>query len=211
MPSAFEESAKQAAVMAAERRWQQQQAVKRRQWWKARMRGCLAFLVLLAGLCGAGLFLARTYHPEVPVSQYTFRGVVNWIRGGQHSSSDEVARRESYMSAVASFGRFPLKLWREAADTEKPQKAAEGTRYLVLVGKDDGVRLFELRSTGKGGVSVMMLSPVADASQEDVSAFREAISGRPYFILRGETVYVCGSKTVDEGKRVLKSLLGDLR
>lgn len=206
--SNFEQNAQHAAVEAVERRWKQRHDAEMRLLRKKRINNCMAILVLLSGLCGGGYFAVQQYGEEIrDLIGFDIRDIVKMLPIGGLGSGADGECRESYVALIESFQDKECVLWRDAPNSVKPKSAQMGTRYLALVGDRGAVRLFDLAVNERGVLSGKELSPVGSPVDVNMTKFNEVVAHKTYYILCKDIVYVCGSKDLAQGKRLLKELL----
>ena len=194
--SDFEKSAQQAAVEAVENRWRRKNDAERRQRLRKRFANLFAIVVLLAGLTGAGLFAVRYFEIDIPIpTDIGVRDFVDGLGGGREASKQEVDRRSEYVRLLDSFKGRECLQWRDAPESIKPKTAIAGVRYLVLCEERGDKRLYELVSDGRGSMTVKVLSPLTEPIGIEMKDFKVAVSGKPYFILCNDVLYVVGAKT----------------
>ena len=194
MASEFERSAQQEAVAAVERRWKLQHDAERRQRMRKQLGNLLAIVVLLVGLAGIGCFAIRYFEMDIPFAvDFDMGDFVAGSGGGRETSKAEIDRRGEYVRLLDSFkGRKCVK-WRDAPARIKPKTAVAGVHYLVLCEERGDKRLYELVSDGRGGMTVMALSPLTEPIRIEMKNFKEVVKGKPYFILCNDVMYAVGS------------------
>lgn len=193
--SDFEKNAQQAAVEAVEKRWRQKNAAERRQRFRKRLGNLFAIVILLAGLVGVGCFAVRYFELDIPIpTDFDTRDIVVGLGGGCETSKAEIDRRNEYVRLLASFKGKECIQWRDAPAAIKPKTAVAGVRYLVLCEERGDKRLYELVSDGRGSMVVVALSPLTEPIRLEMKDFKEAVNGKPYFILCNDVLYVVGCK-----------------
>lgn len=197
MEGEFERNAQQEAVAAVERRWERQHDAEQRRQMMVARGNLFANVVLLLGLVGIGCFavcyFVRDIHAPAgfDLCDFVFR---LGFGGGCEVSKADVDRRSEYVRLTDSFKGRECVQWSDAPATIRPKTAVAGVRYLVLCEERADKRLYELVSDGRGSMTVMALSPLAEPIRFEMKDFKAAVSGKPYFILCNDVLYVVGCK-----------------
>ena len=194
MASEFERNAQQEAVAAVERRRKRQHDVERRQRMRRRLGNLLAIVILLAGLAGIGCFAVRYFEMNIPFAvDFDVRNFFASWGGGRGTSKAEIDRRGEYVRLLDFFRGRKCVQWSDAPVTIKPKTAAVGVHYLVLCEERGDKRLYELVSDGRGSMTAMALSPLTEPTRIDMKDFKDAVKGKPYFILCNDVLYAVGN------------------
>ena len=176
----FVTRAKQSAVAAVEARFAREEKQRRTVERRARAKGCLAWLILLAIAAAAGLYLACR-HYGIGVGEVNMR-VHEMISSRRYERIEEM------------FRTAPLSYWKEAPDAIRPGMVAESTMYHALLPNAEGRILLELTALPGGEMTVRRLSALLDPVELPVQEFTRLTARTPYLIAVGGNVYFCSSK-----------------
>lgn len=207
MKSEFEQSAQAAAVAAAERRWRERRDAERSQLRMKNAKGCLALVLLLTGLVAGGWLVVRSPEVNVPGCEGVL-DVARILAGVEkESSAFERRLRDDYADNLQGFCVERLVLWKDAPPAVKPKTSQRPLRFLALVeAARDDVQLYDLQTDGRGRTSVKSLSPLSCSSEVPYETFKDAVSGKVYFVRCEGAVYVCGSEDLAQARAALSRL-----
>ena len=189
----FVTKAKQSAVAAVESRFAREEAQRRKVERRARVKGCFAWLILIAIAAAAGLyFVGKRY--GIGFSEVSMR-------------VHEAVQTRRYERIEEMFRIAPIAEWRTAPDDVRPGKVATNTTYYALMPDGDGRALLELSAQPGGGMRVWRLSPLADPVELQAEAFQAFAARTPYLISVNGTVYFCTGKRAAMDKNVFRATL----
>ena len=189
----FVTKAKQSAVAAVEARFKHEEEIRRRAERRARAKGCLAWVILLAMAVAGGVYWACR-HYGIDISEVGLR-VQEELQTRRYERIEEVFR----ISPIAD--------WRTAPENLRPGKAATNTIYYAMLPADEGRMLLELTVAPGGSMSVRRLSAIADPVSLEPDAFQRFAEKTPYLIQAGGNVYFCSGKKVSVDKETFRSRL----
>ena len=189
----FVTKAKQSAVAAVEARFKHEEEIRRKMERRARAKGCLAWVILLAMAAAGGVYWACR-HYGIDISEVRLR-VQEELQTRRYERIEEVFR----ISPIAD--------WRAAPEDLRPGKAATNTIYYAMLPADEGRMLLELTVAPGGSMSVRRLSAIAEPVALEPDAFQRLTAKTPYLIQAGGNVYFCSGKKVSADKETFRSRL----
>ena len=176
----FVTRAKQSAVAAVEARFARDENQRRKMERRARAKGCLAWLILLAIAGAAGIYLACR-HYGIGISEVSMR-------------VHEAISSRRYEKIEEMFRIAPLAYWKDAPDSIRPDKVAESTVYHAMFPDEEGRILLEMTALPGGKLTMRRLSALLDPVEFPAQEFARLTAHSPYLIAVGGSVYFCPSK-----------------
>lgn len=204
MKSNFEEQSKIAAVAAVERRWREKEEANKKNARRARYQRFMLFLGLL--IIGVGGTFAALYK----LGYITSFRLPTWDSLMQSKGADKegLAQLDAFTDILQRFKADTINLWREAPSEIKPQSAAVGTVYHILLEKKKGgLGLYRMTSKGAGNFTVEEIVPFRKPITIKMSECKGARQGALQLIEHADKVYVSGTDTVSDGYTLRKRLL----
>jgi len=202
MKSDYERRAAEEAVDAVERRWQRADDMRRKMEKRQSALKLLKVLVTMVVVGIAGLISWRYFGEECFDDPSACGGMFRFLRELVEERAPGGVQDE-FGACIERLLTKPLKLASELPAEAVPTKAPVGTSYAALgLSAHGGFDLYELKSDGKGHLSVGLRSPFTSASQALTwAAFKEAC-GKVYLVECGDSVYVCGSQDLADGEKI---------
>ena len=182
----FVTRAKQSAVAAVEARFAREEAQKRKVERRARAKGCLAWIILLAMAAAAGGYFACR-HYGIGLSEISMR-VHEAIVSRRYERIDEM------------FRTAPLAYWKEVPADLRPDKIATNTVYHAMVPEGEGRTILEMTAVPGDEMTVRRLSPISDPADITLADFNRLIARTPYLVAVGGKVYFCSGKKASGDK-----------
>lgn len=177
---------KQSAVAAVEARFAREEAQRRKIERRARAKGCFAWLILLAVVAAAGLYMAGR-HYGIGVGEVNMR------------VHEAIASRR-YERIEEMFRTAPIAYWREAPESIHPGKVTESTVYHAMLPDAEGHFLLELTALPGCEMKVRRLSALLDPVELPAQEFTRLAAQTPYLIAVGGNVYFCSPKKMSIDK-----------
>ena len=176
----FVSRTKQSAVAAVEARFAREESQRRKVERRARAKGCLAWLILLAIVSAAGAYFACR-HYGISFSEVTMR-------------VHEAFQTRRYERLDEMFRVSPLAYWKEAPDDLRPNKVATNTIYHAMMSDGVGRMILEMQASPDAELKIRRLSPIAAPVEMPLSDFNRLVAKAPYLVAVGGKVYFCCGK-----------------
>lgn len=189
----FVTKAKQSAVAAVEARFRHEEEQRRKLERRARAKGCMAWLILVAFVAVGGGYWACV-HYGIGVSEVKMR-------------VQEAMQTRRYERIEEAFRIAQVMDWSAAPDELRPGKVATNTVYHALMPGADGRVMLELVASPGGGMRVRRLSPIAEPVELEPGSFQRFVAKTPYLIMVGGNVYFCASKRASIGRESFRDSL----
>jgi hypothetical protein len=189
----FVTKAKQSAVAAVEARFRHEEEQRRKLERRARAKGCMAWLILVAlALAGGGYWAC--VHYGIGISDVKMR-------------VQEAMQTRRYERIEETFRIAQIADWSTAPEAYRPGKVPTNTVYHAMMPGPDGRVLLELTASPGGGMRVRRLSPIAEPVELEPDSFQRVVAKTPYLIMVGGTVYFCASKRASVGRESFRDSL----
>ena len=176
----FVSKAKQSAVAAVEARFAREEKKKKQADRRSRVKGCLAWLILLLIAAAGGVYFACYYY-GVNVSEVHMR-IHDAIKGRWYAQMEKV------------FRTAPVDYWKDAPSTIHPGKVLTNTMYHALVPEGGERVLLELTAVPGEDLRVRRLAPLDDPIDLSSKEFARLVAKTPYLISVDGKVYFCSPK-----------------
>lgn len=232
--SEIEQGAKRAAVEAVEARWKRSERIRRRAELRRVLRNASSLLILVAIAAGGvywwyhrdcvdGLIdnVKRSVSAsEKPVEEAVPRMVPAPLLDDRKEKTvvekvvdtvlikpDPAAeQRERYLRLVSVFSESAVGPWKQVPVELLPKNAPPGTVYHALVPRHPAGYDIYAMTTAEKGVTLDLLSPIADPVRVAAADFKASCAGTVYLIEKDGKVYWDGKATEKSAKELQAKL-----